>query len=78
MSDDYDPPTCPICEAEQVRAWCLDCNGYGGREATGAWDGWIVCERCHGQGRRWVCSRLPHTAEQMEAYRASGNARRDA
>jgi hypothetical protein len=82
MSDEYDDTddcvNCEICgswcEAEQ----CWQCQGEGGFHDCGedcccCLDKEEItdeCSECEGRGFYWICSALPHTDEQMAAYRS--------
>lgn len=54
-----DEPCCPICGGNMQYVDCWNCGGDGG-----------YCEECRGRGGYLECMFLPHTEEQMAAYRA--------
>lgn len=68
---------CPICSAMMTYETCWQCGGEGGYHDCGedccvCLDGEEIthdCPECKGEGGYLQCSALPHTDEQMKAYR---------
>lgn len=75
--EDYDIKNCPICGSELRPEMCWQCHGDGGFHDCGedccacADPDEItdICEECRGEGLYLVCCSLPHTDEQMAAYK---------
>lgn len=68
---------CEICGAETFLESCWSCGGEGGHHDCGE-DSCpclypepnVNCDICDGKGSYHICTRLPHTDEQMTAWRA--------
>jgi hypothetical protein len=79
-ADDYDEypfVPCPICGADTESEQCWQCQGEGGFHDCGE-DCCICldkeeiteqCTECEGRGFYFICTRLPHTEEQVAAWR---------
>lgn len=75
--DNYEPLECPICGAEMEVESCWACHGSGGFHDCGEdccccadpEEITHFCNECHGEGDYLVCQALPHTEEQIDAYR---------
>lgn len=74
--DDYPFPTCPVCGAdmEWVGCWAGCEDGYYhdcGEDCCCCLDPEpnVPCSECLGRGGWHECTALPHTEEQMAAYR---------
>lgn len=82
--DDYDDgPCCEICGSGMLSEQCWCCHGEGGFHDCGEdccphlhpeADLNETCEECGGAGFYWICVSLPHTDEQMAAWRAKQGA----
>lgn len=80
--DDCDlAPECPVCYAQMEWEQCDACCGDGEidaydedpiNESPGSFE---PCRDCHGLGGFMQCSALPHTEEQMRAWRERRGAR---
>lgn len=51
------PPTCDVCGAPMVQRICWRCHSENDE-----------CPACQGCGTAPVCSKAPHTPEQMEQW----------
>ena len=77
--DDYPFETCRVCGSYMERVDCWQCQGEGGYHDCGEdtcccldkEEVTVDCPECGGEGDYWECSALPHTDEQMAAYRAA-------
>ena len=70
-ADDYEPGFCPICASEMEWIDCDQCDdGECCDEDPINGDEFWPCVSCNGNGGYLQCSRLPHSDEQMAAYRA--------
>jgi hypothetical protein len=75
----YGHQACPICGADMEWETCWQCYGEGGFHDCGEDTCCCLdkeeitedCEECDGDGGWLACSALPHTEEQMAAYRAA-------
>jgi hypothetical protein len=75
---DYYEIDCPICGAYTEYVDCQDCDGEGGHHDCGEdtcccldkEEITVDCETCKGQGGYRECTALPHTEEQIAAYRS--------
>lgn len=77
ITDDGD---CAICGSMMELTTCDHCQGEGGFHDCG--DDCCVCadpdeitdecDECDGEGEYLECSALPHTDEQMQAWKAMG------
>ena len=75
---DYDLSSCQFCGSEMQWESCWQCHGEGGFHECGEdtcccldkEEITVDCEECHGEGGYLQCLALPHTEEQMAAYRA--------
>lgn len=88
MENDYDAEDyddiilCPICSAYMGSESCWQCMGEGGFHDCGEDTCCCLdkeeitetCSECHGKGFYFQCSALPHTDEQMAAWRAKKEA----
>lgn len=78
MNDGYSVPSCTICGSDMESVECWQCFGDGGWHDCGddccpCLDKEEItrdCDECNGQGWYWQCTALPHTDEQMAAWRA--------
>lgn len=77
--DDYELPSCPICGNEMEWVDCWSCQGEGGYHDCGddccpclepELDLNVDCPECKGEGGYLECQALPHSEEQMAAFRA--------
>ncbi len=76
MSDDYEverdyPDQCKICGADMEWSDCWRCSGEGACDDGGEDAADPTCFECKGEGGYLECSALPHSEEQMVAYRAN-------
>lgn len=79
-ADDIDDELaeCPICFGMMEYVTCDQCDGAGGfhdcgEDCCACEDGEEItelCRDCRGSGGYLECASLPHTDEQMAAYRA--------
>lgn len=75
--DDGGPPCCPVCGSymDWEHCWTGCDDGWvdeADEDAVNFAPGqeYRPCEECLGAGGYWACERLPHTEEQLAAYRA--------
>ena len=75
--NDVELACCPICHAEMEWVECWQCHGNGGFHDCGEdccpcldkEEITVDCDECDGEGGYLACASMPHTDEQMAAYR---------
>ncbi len=76
--DEPQETLCKVCGNVMDRVQCWHCQGEGGFHDCGEdccpclnkEEITVDCEECNGEGYYWECISVPHTEQQMEAYRA--------
>lgn len=74
-----EPQSCPVCGSDMEWEECCDCGGLGGYHDCGEDTCCCLdkeepthdCTQCNGAGGYLECRSLPHSEEQLKAYRES-------